>query len=182
MEDKYNIDNLFEELQGQFDIEEPNNDHQKRFLEKIKGKNNIESKNSSSFWKPFIAIAASLVICLSVFGGLKNTDTPSDLASVSPELSEVQDFFTSTIREELKKLDNERSPITEHIIYEAERQLKVLEDDYAVLKNDLKLSGNDKRVIHAMITNFQNRIDILTTILDKIDDLKDKQNETENTL
>ena len=182
MKHKYNFDNLFEELQGQFDVEEPNNGHQNRFLEKIKDENSITSKNASTFWKPFLAIAASLVICLSVFGGIQNTNIPTGLASVSPELSEAQDFFTSTIREELKKLDAERSPLTEHIIHEAERQLKTLEDDYAILKNDLKQSGNDKRVIHAMIANFQNRIDILTNILDKIDDLKDKQYETENTL
>lgn len=182
MKHKYNFDNLFEELQGQFDIEEPNNGHQTRFLEKIREENDVTSKKSTTFWKPFLVIAASLVICLSVFGGLQRNNDATGLASVSPELSEAQDFFTSTIREELKKLDAERSPLTEHIIYEAERQLKTLEDDYAVLKDDLKQSDNDRRVISAMIDNFQNRIDILTNILDKIDDLKYKQYDTENTL
>ncbi|WP_299114129.1 hypothetical protein [uncultured Winogradskyella sp.] len=183
MSDKDNFDNLFEKLQGQFDHEEPNNGHETRFLEKLQAQKEVKKGSGfNSVWKPFLAIAASIIICLSVFGGINNSDEVTDLASVSPEMSEVQDFFTATITEELKKLDAERSPLTEHIIYEAERQLKALEEDYSTLKDDLKQSGNDKRVIYAMISNFQSRIDILNNILDKIEDLKETQYETTNTL
>lgn len=178
------IDNLFENLKGQFDTELPTEGHQARFLQKLEAAKTTETKQTSSknYWKPLLSIAASLLIGLAVFAGINNEPEVTGLASVSPELSEAQDFFTATITEELKKLDKERSPLTENIIYEAERQLKTLEEDYTTLKNDLKLSGNDKRVIHAMISNFQSRIDILNDILDKIDDLKDSQYETENTL
>jgi len=184
MSNKDNFDNLFEKLQGQFDLEEPNNGHEARFLEKLEAQNKTDKKDKgfNTIWKPFIAIAASIIICLSIFGGINNSDEPTGLASVSPEMSEAQDFFTATIREELKKLDAERSPLTEYIIYEAERQLKTLEEDYIILKNDLNETGNDQRVIYAMISNFQSRIDILKNILDNIEDLKDKQYETENTI
>ena len=113
-----------------------------------------DKPKTNSFWRPFLAIAASVVIALTVFTSLNTENELTGLASVSPEMSETQDFFTATIREELKKLDAERSPLTEHIIYEAERQLKTLEEDYDVLKNDLKETGNDERIIYAMISNF----------------------------
>ncbi|GGI57762.1 hypothetical protein [Winogradskyella haliclonae] len=183
MSNKDNFDNLFEKLQGQFDHEEPNNGHETRFLEKLQAQKDVKKGNGfNSTWKPFLAIAASILICLSVFSGLNNSNDVTDLASVSPELSEAQDFFTATITEELKKLDAERSPLTEHIIYEAERQLNTLEDDYIILKNELKQTGNDERIIYAMISNFQDRIDILKNILDKIEDLKHTEYETTNTL
>ncbi|RZN81026.1 MAG: hypothetical protein EVB11_10715 [Winogradskyella sp.] len=182
MSNNDNFDNLFEKLQGQFDLEKPNTGHEARFREKLQIGDVAKKGNSfNTIWKPFIAIAASIVICLTVFTSL-DTHEETGLASVSPEMSEAQDFFTATIKEELIKLDAERSPLTESIIYEAERQLKTLEDDYTTLVNDLKESGNDKRVIYAMISNFQSRIDILNNILDKIEDLKEIKYETDNTL
>ncbi|TCK69083.1 hypothetical protein DFQ05_0595 [Winogradskyella wandonensis] len=182
MEEKDNLEQLFQDLKGQFDVEEPATKHEVRFIEKLSKNSQDLASPKSRFWKPFLAIAASIVICLGAFKFIAANDAKNDLASVSPEMSEVQSFLTATISEELKKLEAERSPLTENIIYETERQLKALEDDYAILKTNLKQSGNDERVINAMISNFQSRIDILNNILEKIKDLKQKQYETEITL
>ncbi|WP_296383385.1 hypothetical protein [Winogradskyella sp.] len=185
---KDTIDELFDNLKDEFDIKEPNQGHELRFLDKLKTNDMVsnDSKKSSGFnWKPFLAIAASLVICLSVFTTLQNDTETLDLASVSPELSETQDFFTATIENELKKLNKERSPLTEAIITDALKHIQVLETDYQNLKTDLTESGNDQRVIYAMITNFQNRIDILTTVLEQIEDIKQLKintNEPKNTI
>ena len=185
---KDTIDELFDNLKGEFDVNEPNKDHDLRFLDKLKANNVVvnDSKKSSGInWKLFLAIAASVVICLSVFMTLQNEPEALDLASVSPELSETQNFFTATIENELKKLNKERSPLTEQIITDALEQIQVLETNYQNLKTDLTESGNDKRVIYAMITNFQNRIDILTTVLEQIEiikELKSNTNENNNTI
>jgi len=186
--EKDTIDDLFNNLKGEFDINEPNQGHELRFLDKLKANDVVSTdfKNSSGFnWKPFLAIAASLVICFSVFMTLQNEPGTLDLASVSPELSETQDFFTSTIENELKKLNNERSPLTESIIADALKQIQNLETNYQNLKTDLTESGNDQRVIYAMITNFQNRIDILNTVLEQIETIKElkiNKNEPKNTI
>lgn len=184
--EKDNIDQLFSNLEGTFDVYFPNDNHEDRFLAKLNAvKAPVKDSKTKTYWKPLLAIAASLLICFALFNGLNQNSETLDLASVSPELSETQDFFTVTIAEELNKLDAERSPLTENIIYDAMRQLKILETDYNTLKSDLNESGNDKRVIYAMISNFQNRIELLTEVLEKIEDLKDlkaTQNEIENTL
>jgi uncharacterized protein YsxB (DUF464 family) len=173
--EKDTIDELFDNLKGEFDINQPKQGHELRFLDKLKTNDlavNETNKSSGFNWKPFLAIAASLVICFSVFMTIQNTPETLDLASVSPELSETQDFFTITIANELKKLNNERSPLTESIITDALVQFQSLEKEYQNLKTDLTESGNDQRVIYAMISNFQNRIDILTTVLEQIEDVK----------
>ena len=116
---------------------------------------------------------------------LQNESEVSGLASVSPELSETQDFFTATIENELKRLNQERSPLTEQIITDALEQIKLLETDYQHLKTDLTESGNDQRVIYAMISNFQSRIDILNTVLEDIETIKELKintNDTKNTI
>ena len=41
-----------------------------------------------------------------------------------------------------------------------------------VLTKDLSESGDDKRVIYAMISNFQNRIDVLQTVIERVDAIK----------
>ncbi|WP_400080043.1 hypothetical protein [Winogradskyella sp. R77965] len=174
--EKDTIDDLFDDLQGKFDINEPKQGHEQRFLDKLKTNDIAQNGTKRSFdfnWKPFLAIAASLLICFSVFTTLQNEPETLDLANVSPELSETQDFFTVTIENELKKLNDERSPLTEQIINDAIEQIQLLETDYQNLKTDLTESGKDQRVIYAMISNFQSRIDILNTVLEQIETIKE---------
>lgn len=185
---KDTIDELFDNLKGEFDINEPKKDHELRFSEKLKANDvalNDSNKSSGINWKPFLSIAASVVICLGLFMALKNDPEVLDLASVSPEMSETQDFFTTTIENELKKLNKERSPLTEQIITDALEQIQVLETEYQKLKTDLTESGKDQRVIYAMISNFQSRIDILNIVLEQIEDVKQLKintDETKNTI
>lgn len=83
------------------------------------------------------------------------------------------------------KLNNERSPLTEQIITDAIEQIQLLENDYQKLKTDLTESGNDQRVINAMISNFQSRIEILNTVLEQIETIKELKfntNEPKNTI
>ncbi len=50
-----------------------------------------------------------------------------------------------------------------------------------VLKKDLVSSGNDKRVVYAMINNFQKRIDLLKQVIAKIEMIKKLNTETNET-
>jgi hypothetical protein len=183
---KDNIDNLFEELRSDFDFENPNIGHQERFLSKLKNQNSENSKHYSSgtnFWKPFLSVAASIIICFGLFTIIKPSNNVKDLASISPEMSKTENFFTSAISEELLKINNERTPETEILINDALKQMEILEKEYESLKIDLTESGDDKRVIYAMITNFQTRIDILKNVMETIENVKQfNQNNNENSI
>jgi hypothetical protein len=181
--EKDNIDRLFKILENEFDIDLPNAGHQNRFLQKLNKAAAIsdpKTQQKASYWRPFLAIAASVLICFSIFTVLQQQESElKDLASVSPELSRTQDFFTLAIQSELATLETERSPETEELINDALQQLNVLEADYEKLKEDLTSSGDDKRVVYAMISNFQTRIDVLNNVLKNIEDLKTfKSNES----
>ena len=182
---KDRIDNLFEELRSDFDFENPNIGHQERFLSKLKNQSQETNKNASgkfNFWKPFLGIAASVIICVGIITILKPTQDVKDLASVSPEMSQTESFFTNAISEELLKLNEARTPDTEKLIDDAMKQMEILEKDYESLKIDLTESGDDKRVIYAMISNFQTRIDILKSVMETIDNIKQKNNENSITI
>lgn len=172
---KDNLEQLFENLRDEFDVEVPNLGHQDRFLSKLNGNHtkvvDVSTKRLK-LWKPLTAVAAILLVCFSLVTVLNAQPEIKDLASVSPELSKTQDFFTSTIESELNRLNQERSPETKTLIDDAMKQLKILETDYEKLKKDLTESGDDKRVIYAMISNFQNRINVLQTVLEHIEEIK----------
>lgn len=182
---KDNLKSLFADLKNDFDIEAPNLGHQQRFLAKLntqEGTINIPSQTKRYWWKPLTAVAASVALIISVF--VINQDPEiKDLASVSPEMSETQDFFTAAIAEELSKIQQESSPETEALIKDAMEQMSILEKDYETLRLDLTESGDDKRVIYAMISNFQNRIELLQTVLENIENVKQlKQESNENSI
>ena len=179
---KDTINNLFNNLEGSFDIETPATGHEARFLHKLENEQKVVNINKkTNYWRPFVAVAASIIIMISVFTISQNTNQTTDLASVSPEMATTQDFFTNTITSELEKLDEVKSPETQKLVDDAIFQIAVLEEQYVQLREDLSESGNDKRVIFAMITNFQNRIDILQSVIEQIENVKQlNDNKNEN--
>jgi hypothetical protein len=98
-------------------------------------------------------------------------------------MQQTQSFFTSAINQELETIQSLQTPETKRLVDDAITQLTILETEYQSLKIDLKKSGQDKRVIYAMITNFQSRIDLLKEVASQIDELKNlKYNSNENLL
>ena len=184
MNDK-KIEPLFVRLKHDFDVEEPNLNHQNRFLDKLNAIDDTQNativQSKRNIWKPFIGIAASIVLLFTLFIVIQQESSIKELASVSPQMAETENFFTSTIALELTRINQEASPETESIINDAMAQMSILEKNYELLKEDLIESGDDKRVIYAMISNFQNRIDLLQNTLEHIINVKQtKINPNEN--
>ncbi len=164
-----NLENIFKEFQNQFDVEEPNIGHFKRFEEKLnKGtKPNILFK----LW-PLIAIAASIILIFGIWVGASFSKSGMELASISSEMGETQNFFVATIEKELATIEKERNPDTEQLISDGLQQLNKLEEEYQALTLELKENTTDKRIIYAMISNFQQRIEVLQNLLIQIEDVK----------
>ena len=162
------VTQLFNELKGQFDTEEPRMNHHNRFVQRLSQSNQPVQKRSISWRKP-LAIAASIVLIVMVALSQKGIQQTKDLADVSPEMQKSQEFFTATINKELFQIQEKATPETQKLIDDAIQRMEHLEEAYTSLKNDLTQSGEDKRVIHAMIDNFQNRVAILQQVLEQID-------------
>lgn len=166
---------LFEDLN--FDTAEPKAGHKDRFFEKLEQskKQTRREPKVRSLWGPFLGIAASIALAIVLFGNIHMNNVPGrkgDLASVSAEMKETQNFYTSVIQKELKNIEAEKTPETEAMINDALTQMEKLETEYSKLKKDLVNSGQDKRVIYAMISNFQQRIDLLNNVLTQIENIK----------
>ncbi len=166
---------MFARLKDELETQEPATGHKNRFADRLQQRAaTIEKEQKKSWfsWRP-LSIAASVVILLG-FGMffLQAPQQDTDLASVSPEMKETQSFFTGAINQELEALKTLETPETKKMVDDAIKQITILETEYNTLKIDLKESGQDKRVIYAMITNFQSRIDLLKEVASQIDELK----------
>lgn len=180
MKEKDNIELLFNRLKGSFDVHETPQDHQKRFLEKL---NQQQTKPKKlNFWKwGSIAAAITLLVILGSSMFAPQQSLEADLASVSPEMEQTQSFFTTTIQAEIQSLKQFESPESKKLIQNVLNDIDRLEKDYQQLKKDLVESGNNKQVINAMISNFQNRVAILEQVsktIETIETLKNNSNET----
>lgn len=166
---KDNLENIFKELKNQFDIEEPTIGHFNKFEAKLNKK--AFPKNNLKFFS-YVAVAASIVLLFGVWLGASLSDKGMELAGISSEMQETQSYFLTTIENELKTIESERNKDTELLINDSLLQLKKLETQYSTLTLELKESIEDKRIIYAMISNFQQRIDVLQNLLIQIDTIK----------
>lgn len=183
---KDSIDNLFEAKKGALDIHEPSTGHKDRFLEKLQGQQKTPviplSANTSkrNYWK-YVSIAASIALLVTVVGSsLFQSNQNEELAGFTPQLQETHDFFSSSIQMQLEEIDKITTPQTKTLVEDVMKQLAKLEKDYENLKQDLINSGNDKRVISAMIKNFKKRADLLEKVLEQmntVNELKLQTNE-----
>lgn len=174
--DKDHMDDLFQRLEGTFDTEEPNVGHQNRFMEKLQAHKEVKhlTKKRTNWWKP-LSIAASMAVLLSLgIGFVANRN--HEATEIAPEVQSTQFYFTALINQEIEKVNAEVTPETKQIVDDAMLQLDKLEKDYQQLENAIKNNGDPKQILHAMIINFQTRIDLLQDVLQQIENVKQINN------
>lgn len=166
-----NLEQYFDKNKEIFDVHEPNEGHFERFQVRLASQDRNEG-GRSSFSYYLMAIAASVLLVFGYWLGNFNSNKGIELADVSPQMEETQNFYMSAIRKEMEIISNKKTEENTRIIDDAFRQLEILGKNYQKLTLELKESGADKRVIHAMITNFQNRLFVLENLMDQLEELE----------
>lgn len=173
------LDIMFEELD--LDVAEPPKGHRDRFKERLREQRNSKAKPGKLYtlWTPYIGVAALLILSLMLLTEFVGFSDPEkrELGSVSPEMKNTQSFYTAVLQQELQNLEGMKNSQTSRMIEDALVQMEALESDYESLTVDLVKSGNDQRVIYAMVANFQQRIDLLNTLLEKVQHINNQNPE-----
>jgi len=163
-------------LNNKFDIYEPDEGHFERFKNRLDS-TTIHLKREKGNHTKWYLMAASLALLVSLWYNFKPDQKGFELADVSPEMKETQSYFTYVINNEIKEIDLQQNSENKYIIENALSNVQHLELAYNKLTIELKESGFDKRIINAMIFNFQQRIEILQDILNQINNLKNSKDE-----
>jgi hypothetical protein len=156
--------------ENDFDSQDPHSGHLERFEKRLANANQTKKKPRSS-WK-WMSAAASIVLVLGFWLGSNHQKNSVDLADISPKMEEVQTYFVSTINQEIKELEKTRNLETEAIIEQALEELEELEDSYKSFVIELTKNGQQKKLIAAMIGNYQQRLEILQNVLLQIEQIK----------
>ena len=170
---KSNFEEFIEKNRELFDVQEPEAGHFERFREKLDTAKPGQGKGRIISFLPWLLAAASVLLLITISLTAINSKKGSELADISPEMKETQGFFESTIIKEMAGIQKIKTPENTKIIEDGLQQMKKLEVNYEILKQELKQSGQDKRVIYAMISNFQQRIEILQTIMLQLEELEE---------
>ena len=158
----------------------PPEGHIERFQLKLENNN----RKKSNYWIGFISgIAAVLLLGIFIFlSQNKNDGQQMTLAKVSDQYKEVEFYYTSTIslqteklKEISKKMDDD--PNMKMIF----KELNDYDQVYAQICKDLDATPNDERVINAMITYYQTKLEIINRILKEIESKQVKNSDHENT-
>lgn len=162
------FDDLLNSFNGQWDTEEPLAGHEDRFLDRLEKKK--QKPKRLIYW---VSIPAAAVIAILL--GIMFIFTPNDnaqIAKISPKTEQTQMYFASIIQKELAKVEKENSPETKALVEDAMLHMQQLEKDYEKITHELAKKGENKQLLHAMITNLQTRISFLEDVLVKIENIK----------
>ncbi|OQX98086.1 MAG: hypothetical protein B6I20_11545 [Bacteroidetes bacterium 4572_117] len=158
---------------GSFDSFELPDDHFERFQQKM----NKQKKNtiSKTYW---FSIAAGFVflIMLSVFiryqytqpEKVVNENTILSLGDVSPKYEEVENFYKADLDQKIDEFQKLNCKVNTEQKKMVDLELKQLDVVYNSLQKELKVNINDKRIINAMINNYQNKIQFLELVIGQI--------------
>lgn len=164
---------------------EPSEGHFERFEEKLAKQHEKRVFSWSVVWK---VAAAVIFVFLAVNQGIiwfasdnENTVASSgrqemSLASVSPEYEEVEFFYTGAINDGLARCENmaKAGLISEQEQEMMDVELAEFENVYDRLQEDLAASPNDERVINAMLEYYQKKLSLITMIVSKLEEVKQK--------
>ena len=191
MKEKDYIEELMtKNLEGLND-NEPSEGHFERFEEKLAK----QHQKSSFSWKVVWKVAATVIfVFLAVNQGIiwfssdsENTVASSgrqemSLSSVSQEYEEVEFYYTNSINDGLMQWEKmaEAGLVSEQEQEMMEVELAEFENVYDRLQNDLAASPNDERVINAMLEYYQKKLSLITMIVNKLEEVKQK-NESHET-
>jgi len=164
------LDQLFENLENQWDVQELNEQHFKRFSEKM-----VLKKRKRNFGLIY-SIAASVVVMLGIALFYPNAEKHKELKFASKETKQTDSIFTVLIEHQLEQIKAKKSPENEKIVNDALLQMKALDSDYEKIKHELEVNGESKPIIYAMISNLQTRISFLQNVLQRIEETEKLKN------
>lgn len=188
MKEKDYIEELLEQNIDALNDNEPMEGHFARFEEKLAKQHRSKRKVTLNvLWKVaavvvFVFLAGNqLFIYLSPdnsgFFTTKSEHSNVTLASISPEYEEVEFYYTNSINsgiEQWNKL-NAEGLISEEEQLMMNEELAEFENRFKSLQADLKTNPGDERVINAMLEYYQAKLSVITIIVDKLEEVKQRK-------
>ncbi|QGY42909.1 hypothetical protein GM418_04330 [Maribellus comscasis] len=191
MKEKDYIEEIILKNLEELNDNEPQDGHFERFEAKLKSQNKKKRITLNVVWKVaaaviFVLLAVNQVaIYMSpekLTTKIANAKNDISLASVSEEYEEVEIYYTNAIDAGLTQwntLSNEGFISAEEQEM-MDTELAEFETRFKDLQEDLAANPNDERVINAMLEYYQTKLGIINMIVNKLEEVKQQQKNTEH--
>ncbi len=159
--------------------EEPMEGHFERFEARL------QKASKPNFYiriQPFLKIAAMVVFVLLAVNQARIYFFPEpketlSLGSISEEYREVEFYYTNSIQLGMNQWEKLKD---EGLVTVSDQQMMQKEQEefdqmYQKLLEDLKANPNDERVINALLEYYQARMNIITIIINKLQEVKQQK-------
>jgi hypothetical protein len=194
MKTKDNIEELIlKNLEG-LNENEPLDGHFDRFEAKLNGLHKKKRFTFNVVWKVAAAVIFVLLATNQAFiymspnqqGSLLTAfnNNEATLSSVSPEFEEVEFYYTNAINVGLNQwntlntdgfISNEEQEMMDDELLEFEERFKALQEDLAA-------NPKDERVVNAMLEYYQAKLSVINIIVNKLEEVKQKNNNHETSI
>jgi hypothetical protein len=163
---------------------EPPNGHFERFQKRLKE----ESKRKTFRWNIIWKVAAAVVFVFLAVNQARlwlipEEHQPVTLSSISPEYAEVEFYYISSIKTGLNTMNSlsDDGVITKEENQIMQEEFDAFESRYQSLQKDLQANPDDQRVINAMIGYYQDKMEVIAMILNKLQEVKQKKSKSHET-
>ncbi len=163
--------------------QEPKEGHFERFEEKLsrqrKGRKTLRIAWRVAAAAVFLLLAVNQAV---IFLAPSQEDEGMTLGSVSSEYEEVEFYYTSSIDEGLSRWEQfeKAGLLTEEDQKMMNHELQEFEKVLNELQQELKVNPNDERVINAMLVYYQNKLNVINLIINKLQEVKEVTDQKEN--
>lgn len=189
MREKDFIEKLIGDNLDEINDNEPLEGHFERFEEKL----NRNHKRKTISLSLVLKVAAAVVFVLlatnqafiyfssdkkSTLNTDGNTNREVTLATVAPEYQEVEFYYKNAVNVGLNQWEGmiDQGLISEDDQLLMNKELNDFEDIYTTLQKDLEANPNDERVINAMLEYYQTKLSVISVIVSKLEEVKQKNN------
>ena len=173
------LDRLILKNRDSFHTEEPLEGHFERFEARLK--KNKKPDRIVTFMTIVKVAAVVIFAILAVNQGriyfFPERQETLTLGSISEEYREVEFYYTNSIQQGMNQWNSYKQ---EGLISESEQEMMKQEQQefdqiYQKLLQDLKANPNDERVINALIEYYQTRMNVLSIITSKLQEIKEQK-------
>lgn len=129
-----------------------------------------------TMWPTIWKVAAMLFMASTIFLMIDRNDSAPEELILSEEFNQAEDYYVTLISQRKQAIKEQLSP-------EQEQQFLVeidqLDSMYLELKKTYQTNASNDRVMDAMISNLQLRLDILNKQLEILENIKNQNNEND---
>jgi hypothetical protein len=170
------IEDIIKRGRSEFDDREPSDGHFERFSFRLATRlHAVKAKRSIV---PYLLKAAvvTLLVTLSSLWTFEhfvrpNLKTKMTLSEVSPEYREVERYYVTQVN----LMENEFTSLEITTPEQKEalmKEMASMDSVYVELQKELRANPNDQRIIDAMITHYQTKIEVMSYILSQLKEIK----------